>query len=302
MSRPPVLEGEPAQAGVVIAGVSLTPYRATQDRTLLAGLGLGLGVLVVAGVSALTAWVVRRALRPVAVMAQKASEWSEHDLSHRFDLGEPRDELTQLGQVFDALLARVSRAILAEQRLSAELAHELRTPLTVVRAESELATLDPHLPREQRARFERIIESADQVLTAATTGIRSDERTVTVAPSTGLELAVPQAVAVRALAPLIENALRFSRSAISVSAVECGDLVQIRVVDDGPGLGIDPSDLFSPGIRAANGPGPGVGLGLALARRLARAAGGDVDVRPGEPRTTFVLTLPSTRPVATRSR
>jgi signal transduction histidine kinase len=36
----------------------------------------------------------------------------------------------------------------------------------------------------------------------------------------------------------------------------------------------------------------GAGLGLSLARRLARAASGDVEVRPGERGARFVVRLP----------
>ena len=161
---PIVFDDETEQSGVVVVGEALEPYRATEATALL--LSAALGVLVVVGVSILAAWVVGRALRPVTVMADRAAAWSEEDLSRRFNLGEPRDEITQLGAVLDNLLERVSRTIVAEQRLTSELAHELRTPLTVIRAEAELAASDPDVAAPERARFERIIESADS-LTAA---------------------------------------------------------------------------------------------------------------------------------------
>ncbi|WBM79040.1 hypothetical protein KIV56_10875 [Cryobacterium breve] len=156
-----VLPGETEQVAVAVVGVSLAPYQRTETRTLL--VGIGLAVLVVLGVSGMAAWTVRRALRPVEVMARRASEWSAADLDRRFDLGEPHDELTRLGQVLDGLLARVSRTILAEQRLTAELAHELRTPLTVIRAEAELAGLDPALSLAQAERLGRITASVDEL-------------------------------------------------------------------------------------------------------------------------------------------
>ncbi|MEO6201100.1 MAG: HAMP domain-containing sensor histidine kinase [Cryobacterium sp.] len=312
---PIVFEGQAAQAGVVVVGVDLAPYERTQERTLL--VGIGLGVLVVIGVSALAAWMVRRALRPVAFMAQRASEWSEEDLSRRFDLGEPRDELTQLGHVFDELLGRVSRTILAEQRLTAELAHELRTPLTVIRAEAELAALNGDVPSEQLERFQRIMASVDhltgtittllavargqvsrddrvpvdQVLAEATRIPRDVKIEVIVEPAGGLQLGVPQSVAVRALAPLLDNAVRFARSRVTLSAQARGDRIEISVADDGAGFGGADSDrLFEPGYHASDS--PGAGLGLSLARRMARAAGGDVQVRLGGGQTEFLLSLP----------
>jgi two-component system, OmpR family, sensor kinase len=53
--------------------------------------------------------------------------------------------------------------------------------------------------------------------------------------------------------------------------------------------------IFEPGVRgtAAGGDAGGAGLGLALARRLARAAGGDVEAAPDEAGGRFVVHLPA---------
>src|SRR3954451_10172065 len=83
--------------------------------------------------------VVTRALRPVAQMTAEAADWSEHDLDHRFNIGEPNDELTQLAATFDSMLARLASSLRHEQLLSPELSHELRTPLAAIVAEAELA-------------------------------------------------------------------------------------------------------------------------------------------------------------------
>jgi hypothetical protein len=70
-----------------------------------------------------------------------------------------------------------------------------------------------------------------------------------------------------------------------------GDVIDIPVVDDGPGIGgIDSAELFAPGFHAPDSPGSG--LGLSLACRLARAAGGDFDVTAGTRQTTFVVSPP----------
>jgi len=53
------------------------------------------------------AWTVMSALQLVARMTEQAAAWSEHDLDRRFDLGEPHDELTQLGTTLASFLARV---------------------------------------------------------------------------------------------------------------------------------------------------------------------------------------------------
>ena len=59
--------------------------------------------------------------------------------THRFNVGEPYDELTQLAATFDDMLARLASSLRHEQLLSAELSHELRTPLAAIATEAELA-------------------------------------------------------------------------------------------------------------------------------------------------------------------
>jgi histidine kinase/DNA gyrase B/HSP90-like ATPase len=72
--------------------------------------------------------------------------------------------------------------------------------------------------------------------------------------------------------------------------------VRLVVEDDGPGVEAGEAELiFDPGSRGTaargNGAGAGLGLGLALARRLARAAAGDVLAEQATG-GRFVVTLP----------
>jgi signal transduction histidine kinase len=250
-------------------------------------------------------------------MAQRASEWSEKDLNKRFDLGEPHDEITKLGEVLDVLLERVARAIRAEQRLTSEVAHELRTPLTVIRAEADLAVSDPQVPADERVRFHRIITSADSMASAVDTLLalaRGDvghdrvpvdtvlravaaatggaDGRVTIDPARNLSIAVPENVALRALLPLVENALRYAAEHVTLTTTATASQVQIAVIDDGANVDMLPSAVFEPGFR--DPASPGAGLGLSVARRTARAAGGDVTLGALAP-TTFVLSLPRAR-------
>lgn len=315
----PVLLGPGgSSAGVVVVAEPLEPYETTQRSTFLATAGLALAVTV--GVTALAAWTVRRALAPVSTMARSAAEWSAEDLTRRFDLGPAHDEITQLAEVLDTLLDRVSSTILAEQRLTSELAHELRSPLTVVRAEAELGSTDPDLPDVHVDSLRRIIVSVDHLtevidtlLSVARGTVRGREDAAVddlvataVAASVGaagtvpvlsepshLSVAVPGPLAARALAPLLANARAQARTSVTVRSRSRGRVVDLEVIDDGPGVGeADRETVFDAGTRGPES--PGAGLGLPLARRVARSVGGDVTLRPGVP-TTFVLTLPAAR-------
>jgi signal transduction histidine kinase len=314
-------DGTPGKAAVVMVGEPLSPYETTEVYALVASLAVG--VLVVGGVTAIAAWTVRRSLEPVATMATRAADWSEHDLSRRFDLGPPTDEITALGQVLDQLLDRVSRVILAEQRLTSELAHELRTPLTAIRAEAELLRGQYSPDSEQGSGLDGIINGAEamaatittlmtaartatsaeasassrQVVAAAIAAMPADSPiTMTQNNGSDPQIAAPESVAVRAMTPILENALRYARTAVEVSVRAVGSTVEIVVADDGPGLGdLGVEQVFAAGVHDPSS--PGAGLGLALARRLARGVGGDIDVDVDEQvaGATFVLVLPRSR-------
>jgi signal transduction histidine kinase len=78
------------------------------------------------------------------------------------------------------------------------------------------------------------------------------------------------------LGNLLDNACKWSRGRVRVTASSDGDRVAVAIDDDGPG--IDPAmrqAVFERGVRADEG-APGSGLGLAIVRDLARACGGDV--------------------------
>jgi signal transduction histidine kinase len=246
-------------------------------------------------------------------MAATADDWSVHDLGKRFDLGPPTTEITALGATLDRLLERVGGALRAEQRLTAEVAHELRTPLTALIGSAEVAQMRPGLDPSTREAFEQIgeagrrmadtvtalvdlarsgadsfaeISTVDEVLAAA----GSDGIDVRLSASDrALMVALPAALAGRALAPVLDNARAHRAERVSLQASAEADHVDLVVEDDGPGIVTD-DGLFTPGVRGQGS--DGAGLGLPLARRIARAAGGDVRWEPSPEGARFVVRLP----------
>jgi len=312
---------------VVVAGLWLGPYERTQ-RIALVGSLVFAGVLLVV-VALVARWMLRAALRPVAQMTFDAEVWSERDLDRRFHGGEPYDELSQLAATLDGLLDRLSASLRREQRFSAEVSHELRTPLAKVRAEAELALRRERGPEEYRQALETIVRNAAQMTATIETLVAAaqhesglprghcdvsavledlaeascdgpGERHVRLereAPTARLVLGVDADVAARILQPVVENGCRLAASAVCVSAERAGSGVDIHIDDDGPGVREDERErIFEPGARgraAAEGAYAGAGLGLALARRLARAAGGDITVRPAADGGHFTARLPA---------
>jgi len=110
---------------------------------------------------------------------------------------------------------------------------------------------------------------------------------------------VERDIAVQIIQPVVENACRFARGSILLGASRQGKDVYLTVEDDGPGVGEDEEErIFEPGVRgSASGvegkAARGAGLGLPLARRLARAASGDVKAETADKGARFVVRLPS---------
>jgi signal transduction histidine kinase len=260
-------------------------------------------------------------------MTAQAAAWSRFDSGQRFGLGPPRDELTALAATLDGLLDRVAGSLRHEQRFTAELSHELRSPLASVIAEAQLALRHSQPGDQHLAAYEQILAAAQQMrrtLETLLTVARIEHRApvasgdavaaahaaahgcaalaadrgiaIEVAePTSPIRVGVETDVAERVLAPLIENACRYGSSAVTVALEQRGGAVVFTVRDDGPGVSEqDREQIFEPGWRNGSdgGDGQGAGLGLPLARRLARAAGGDVYAEPGGPGGRFAARLP----------
>lgn len=114
-------------------------------RAAIAALLVGtVAVLVVA-------WVVSgRMLGPIRQITRHARHASESTLSDRIALRGPPDELKELADTIDAMLARLEAAFRAQRDFSAHASHELRTPLAIIQAEADVALAAPDgSPRER---------------------------------------------------------------------------------------------------------------------------------------------------------
>ncbi|MCB8914238.1 MAG: HAMP domain-containing protein [Thermoleophilales bacterium] len=312
-ARPIIRDGQ--AVGTVVTGVSLDPYERTADRAAVASVALALIMLVLITIT--TLMVVGRALKPVSEMTEEAANWSEHDLDRRFNEGEPTDELTRLAATFDTMLDRMAYMVRHERNFSAELSHELRTPLSAISAEAEITLRKDRSTGDYRESLVRIAERSKELTRILETllDVARAEGTATSEEATYLVDAVESAVIGarplarqygvtidlarpeselkvrissdslrRMISPVLENAITYAASEVAISVGRTGRLAEVLIGDDGPGF--SPEDLeiaFEPGTRGSaprnEAALPGTGLGLALARRLARANGGDVEVR-----------------------
>jgi len=309
------------QVGTVVTSVGLDPYDRVEELALAGTTALA--ALVLGGAYLLTRTLVGRALDPVAQMTQQAAQWSASDLGRRFGGGRRPAELAALAATLDGLLERLASVLRHEQQLSAELSHELRTPLSALVAELDLLRSRPRGPAELAAGHEAIAASAERMsrvleslltaarassalpgrcevlpaVRAAVASVAAPDGVVVVrAGPPGLAAGVDPALLERALAPVLDNAVRHARTRVVVEIGTARSGPSVTVQDDGPGVPLQLADtVFEPGVRAGDqGAGhPGAGLGLALARRLARAGGGELRLEPGPGGARFVLALPA---------
>lgn len=316
LARPVPAGGRGPAVAVVVAGVDLRPYESSERRGLWLSLVLG-GFVALA--AAIASWVAASySLRQVHQMSARADNWREHDLTGRFALGPPRDELTELGRTLDQMLDRITQVILAERRLTDEVAHELRNPITVIRTEAQLALSQPDLSPQAEESWTAVVDETARMTRSVTTileaarSINDGDQTCTVAavfeevrrqvasraevrvtvePSNHLmRLSVPMDIAVTALKPLVDNAVRHARTTVALTSRRDGSRVLLLVEDDGAGIRKDEAELiFTPGYTTSSN---GAGLGLALARRLTSSIGGTVRAVPGD-HGCFVADLPA---------
>ncbi|NUP48738.1 MAG: HAMP domain-containing histidine kinase [Catenulispora sp.] len=131
----------------------------TQSAIVLTVMGAGSAVLgwTVAG------WV----LSPLRTMTAKARAISEHNLHERLALTGPKDELTELSDTVDGLLARLESAFEAQRRFIANASHELRTPLAMMRTSVDVAVGKPGRPGEVdvlAGKLREGLDAADRLL------------------------------------------------------------------------------------------------------------------------------------------
>ncbi len=268
-------------------------------------------------VAALVAWQMsRRMSRPLIEAMQVTGQIASGDLQSRVSVRE-RDytEFSSLANSINVMAQSLADARSRERQMLLSVSHDLRTPLTSIRGFAE-AIQDGAIDDTSEAaaviitesrRLERLVgdlldlakletkqlsmqirpTNGAEVVTMAANGFRP------VADRTGLDLVVhaPDQPTVelaadpdrlgQLMANLIENALTYARTTVTVSLSGSADprfpsALSIVVEDDGPGIA--PGDLprvFDRFYQADRGPNRqiGSGLGLAIVAEIAAAMG-----------------------------
>lgn len=279
---------------------------AFRQRTALA-----LGVLVAVWLAVLASQV-QFGLRPLRRLAHQL-ERVRRGQAQRIDTDGLGSEIVPLGEELNALLEHQQRMV-ARARTSAEdLAHALKTPLSVLAAETDSAGTDWRTTvREQGTRMQA---SVDRYLAV---GLAADHRQRTgVAPvaqalcglmarvhgergvvfgaegiDEALQFAGARADLEEMLGNLLDNAGKWARQRVLISAANDEGQLRIDVRDDGPGLAAEAlAQVTQRGVRLDEREGSS-GLGLAIVGDIAASYGGRLVLENAAPGLRATAWLP----------
>jgi signal transduction histidine kinase len=283
---------------------------------------VGSGIILVAmiGGSVLLGWLVAgRVLRPLRIMTTTTRHISERNLHERLALAGPADELKDLGDTIDGLLARLEAAFDSQRRFVANASHELRTPLMLSQTLLQVALADPAITLDSlRAACDEAIDAGKdqaQLIEALLTLARSQRglehrepvhlATVVTealgaheqfAAARGLQVSatlddatVPgdARLIIRLVSNVIDNAMRYNVTGgrIEVQLAARATEATLTVINTGPVVPPDQvSRLLQPFQRAApdrTANPSGLGLGLSIVAQIAEAHGARLHVGPG---------------------
>jgi signal transduction histidine kinase len=297
--------------GVVVGATrvtqSLSAVHSRIRRGVLALIAIGAFALIV-GLA--LAWFLASSLsRPLRNLAATARRLEAGDLDARAECAGAAEQ-KEVAAAFNDMAERLGIVLAAQREFVANASHQLRTPLTGLRLRIESARLKsgPEAAAELEAaeqEVERLARLLTSLLTLAREGDkpaaprpvslaraaeRAYERWAASAEEDGraLELVGNGDATIAAseedlailLDNLIENALRYSPTRVSVDWGRDGGEAWLAVLDEGPGLQADEeTQLFERFARGSAGSGrSGTGLGLAIVQTLAHRWRGEASL------------------------
>ena len=283
------------------------------------------------------AWLVAgRMLRPLHAITSTARRLSESTLHERIALKGPRDELKELADTFDGMLARLDTAFTAQKEFVANASHELRTPLTIIRTEIDVALSDPDISpdelQEMGAAIDEAVDRSEKLIDGLLVLARADASPDLVdldlaeiaegevdlssaeADALGLRLELDlqpapvrgdRALLERLVGNLVENAIRHNLPDgwFTVKTGMEGDKAILHVANSGPVVPAEEVDrlfdrFYRPDKSRSRKTG-GFGLGLSIVKSVATAHGGTVELTaPPTGGLIVTVSLPAAPPAS----
>ena len=268
-------------------------WRIADPKAPFAALGvLGAAALLALGGAAFSA---RRLTAPLAALAAAAARLAEGDRVE-VDTGSGPKEVRSLAVAFQSMSQRLAEHDQQRELMLGGISHDLRTPLARLRVAVELLDVAaPALTEEMAADIEEMDRMVGQFLHYVRANYHESPTQAT------LDDVVRQTLAIYAtderlhidldaaetrwfavnsirhtLLNLVQNALDYGQTPVTVHASLTASEVQISVEDCGAGLtAAEWDEAVRPFCRLRDQPSGGhAGLGLAMVERLVRVGGG----------------------------
>lgn len=240
---------------------------------------------------------MRNQIRPIMRLAVAAERIGKGRDVPNFKVEGAR-EVRQAARAFVDMKDRIQRQIQQRTAMLAGVSHDLRTPLTRMKLQLEMMGAGPDVAdlKSDVADMERMIgaylefargqagEEAvrtdlGELMMQVARNMNREQELVFVEQPEDLTLPLRPVAFTRCLENLIGNALKYGGHAW-VGARRFGDMVEICVDDDGPGIPPEQyEDVFKPfyrGESSRNARTGGVGLGLPIVQDIVLAHGGTV--------------------------
>ncbi|MGZ4168267.1 MAG: sensor histidine kinase [Solirubrobacteraceae bacterium] len=294
-------------------------------------------LVAMTAISVLIGWLLAgRALAPLRDITATARRVSSENLGERIDLPGPADELRELADTFDGMLARLDAAFGSQRHFVANASHELRTPLAIMRTEVDVALAEPDASAEElRAMGEAVRETVDRcerliaslLLLARSEAATGQEEPVDIAALTADCITDMWARAEEAhievrddlqpawtsghpgllerlVANLIDNAIHHNVAGgyLQVETRAVGDCVELVVANGGERIEPERVEELAEPFRRLDRSVRGFGLGLSIVRSITEAHHGTATLTaPAAGGLEVRVTLPrligrSTRP------
>ena len=317
------LKGTSASGTALVqVGETLSHRSAMADRATLA---IVIPMLLMTLTAALAiAYGVGKGLEPLSRLRDRLSARQAFDLSPVPLEGTPAELRPFLDEI-NSLLQRLAEAVESQSRFVADAAHQLRTPIAGIRAQAEAALVGGQYEDGQHAlaRIARSTQTMGDLVQKLLVLARVDaaENTLRLYRLDGVDVVrevarewVPQALAKgveigfdmkdseawvlgdaqllrEMLANLIDNALRYGGTRITLTVRRSGQGVVWQVADNGPGIPESHrAAVFAP-FHRLSGSVDGAGLGLTIVERIAHLHGAKVSLETGEGGTGLVASV-----------
>ncbi len=280
----------------------------------------------------LLGWVVvRRGLAPLQTIKRRAAEITANHLHTRLPAEAIPQELADLADTLNDMLARLEESFQRLSDFSSDLAHELRTPVSNLLTQTQVTLSRARSDDEYRdilasnaEEFERLsrmiadmlflakadnqqiipnrerVELADEVADLLEFyGLLAEEKAIRVTLSGAGAVTGDRLMLRRAVSNLLSNALRHTPDggAVTIRLERQRSRLALTVENSGPGIPAEHLPrLFDRFYRADSSrqrTTEGSGLGLAITRSILLAHDGEVSVESADQRTRFTLTLPA---------